>query len=80
MVAPTGIDSVTFRFSVSLGVFLHCIYGCDIPLIRDSFEWSQLVSVTFWAINGPLMAQDRAGQDHSDDSGGLALASAPRAA
>jgi hypothetical protein len=74
--APTGIDPVTFRFSVSLGGFLHCIYGCDITLIRDSSESSQLVSVTFWAINGPLMAQDRARQDHSSDSGDHVLASA----
>jgi hypothetical protein len=60
LVAPTGIDPVTFRFSVSLGGFLHCIYGVDIALIGDSSESSQLVSVTFWAINGPLMAQDQA--------------------
>ncbi|MET0480672.1 MAG: hypothetical protein ABWZ69_04895, partial [Mycetocola sp.] len=65
--APTGIDPVTFRFSVSLVGFRHCTYGCDIALIRTSSEWSQLVSVTFWSLNGPLMAQDRARQDRSSD-------------
>jgi hypothetical protein len=60
-VAPTGIDPVTFRFSVSLGVFSLNTYGCDIWLIRDYPESSQLVSVRFRAINGTLMAQIRPG-------------------
>lgn len=68
VVAPTGIDPVTFRFSVRLGGFRHCSYGCDIALIRDSSKRSQLVSVGFRAFNGTLMAQDpaasRVGRKH----------------
>jgi hypothetical protein len=47
LVAPTGIDPVTFRFSVSLKVSPHYLYCADTVLIRDFSEWSQLLTVRF---------------------------------
>ena len=58
-VAPTGVDPVTFRFSVIQRRISHSIYMGDILLIRHFSGCSQLLAVGFRAGNGPEMAQDR---------------------
>ena len=55
--APTGVDPVTFRFSVIQRGISHSVYMGDILLIRYFSDWSQLVAVGFRAENGPEMAQ-----------------------
>jgi len=56
-VAPTGIDPVTFRFSVTLGLKSHSIYGVGSLLTRHFPGWSQLLAVGSAGGNGPNMAQ-----------------------
>ena|SRR5690606_25474180 len=56
MVAPTGVDPVTSRFSVTSGAIPHCIYVLGMLLIRYFSEWSQLVAANSRGGNGPEMA------------------------
>ena len=57
---PTGVDPVTFRFSVSPGVFSHYVYGQNPQNLAVFIRECQFVSVGFRGFNGPNMAQRRA--------------------